>query len=72
MLLATELERVFIIVDRGQEIKLSYPEPKWSVEAVMNFYANTYPILTTAKISAPVIREDTLQYTFESVMGTKG
>ncbi|MDH6252491.1 PRTRC genetic system protein C [Chryseobacterium sp. H1D6B] len=72
MLLATELERVFIIVDKGQEIKLSDPEPKWSVEAVMNFYANTYPILTTAKVSAPVIREDTLQYTFESVMGTKG
>lgn len=72
MLLATELERVFIIVDKGQEVKLSDPEPKWSVEAVMNFYANTYPILTTAKVSAPVIREDTLQYTFESVMGTKG
>jgi len=72
MLLATELERVFIIVDKGQEIKLSDPEAKWSVEAVMNFYANTYPILTTAKVSAPVIREDTLQYTFESVMGTKG
>lgn len=72
MLLATELERVFIIFDKGQEIKLSDPEPKWSVEAVVNFYANTYPILTTAKVSAPVIREDTLQYTFENVMGTKG
>ena len=72
MLLATELERVFIIVDKGQEIKLSDPEPKWSVEAVVNFYTNTYPILTTAKVSAPVIREDTLQYTFEIVMGTKG
>lgn len=72
MLLATELERVFIITDKGQQIKLSDPEPKWSIEAVMNFYATTYPILTTAKVSAPVINEDTLQYTFESVMGTKG
>lgn len=72
MLLATELERVFIITDKGQRIKLSDPEPKWSIEAVMNFYATTYPILTTAKVSAPVINEDTLQYTFESVMGTKG
>ncbi|MCD9855612.1 PRTRC system protein C [Epilithonimonas sp. JDS] len=72
MLLATELERVFVIIDKGQEIKLSDPEPKWSVETVMNFYANTYPILTTAKVSVPVIRDDTLQYTFESVMGTKG
>ena len=72
MLLATQLERVFILKDNGQEIRLTDPEPKWSVEAVMNFYANTYPILTTAKVSAPKISEDTVQYRFESVMGTKG
>jgi len=72
MLIATKLERVFILKDNNQEIKLTDPEPKWSVEAVMNFYANTYPILTTAKVSAPQIREDTIQYQFESVMGTKG
>lgn len=39
MLLATQLERVFIINDNGQEIQLTDPEPKWSVEAVMNFTA---------------------------------
>lgn len=72
MLLATQLERVFIIRDKGQEIKLTDPEPGWSVEAVMNFYANTYPMLTTAKVSAPVISDDSVQYRFESVMGTKG
>lgn len=72
MLLATKLERVFLLKDSGQEIKLNDPEPKWSVESVMNFYANTYPILTTAKVSAPQIRDDTVQYKFESVMGTKG
>jgi PRTRC genetic system protein C len=72
MLLATQLERVFILKDKEQEIKLSDPEPKWSAEAVLNFYANTYPILTTAKISAPRIKDDTVQYHFESVMGTKG
>lgn len=72
MLLATQLERVFILSDKGQQIKLTDPEPKWSVEAVMNFYANSYPVLTTAKVSAPVIRDDTVQYRFESVMGTKG
>ena len=72
MLLATQSERVFILSDKGQQIKLTDPEPKWSVEAVMNFYANSYPVLTTAKVSAPVIRDDTIQYRFESVMGTKG
>lgn len=72
MLLATQLERVFILTDKGQEIKLSDPEPKWSVQAVLNFYSNTYPILTTAKISAPIIKDDTVQYRFESAIGTKG
>ena len=72
MLLATQLERVFILTDKGQEIKLTDPEPKWSVQAVLNFYSNTYPMLTTAKISAPLIKEDTVQYRFESGIGTKG
>ena len=72
MLLGTLLERVFILKDNGQEIKLTDPEPKWSVEAVTNFYANTYPILTTAKVSAPQIKDDAVEYKFESIMGTKG
>ena len=72
MLLATQLERVFILKDNGQEIRLNDPEPKWSVEAVMNFYANMYPILTTAKASGPQIKDDAVEYKFESVMGTKG
>jgi PRTRC genetic system protein C len=72
MLLATQLERVFILKDKGQDIKLTDPEPRWSVEAVLNFYANTYPILTTAKISAPTIKDDAVEYKFESIMGTKG
>lgn len=72
MLLATQLERVFILKDKGQEIRLTDPEPRWSVESVLNFYANTYPILTTAKISAPTLKDDAVEYKFESVMGTKG
>ncbi len=72
MLLATQLERVFILKDTGHDIRLTDPEPRWSVEAVMNFYANMYPILTTAKASAPQIKDDAVEYKFESVMGTKG
>ncbi|MFV8367798.1 PRTRC system protein C [Flavobacterium sp. XS1P27] len=72
MLVTTQLERVFIIKDKGQDITLTDPEPRWSVEAVLNFYANTYPILTTAKIAAPIIRDDRIEYKLESVMGTKG
>ncbi|ALR29278.1 PRTRC system protein C [Chryseobacterium sp. IHB B 17019] len=72
MLLATQLERIFKFTDKGHEIVLTDPEPKWSVDAVLNFYANTYPILTTAKISHPKIEDDKVKYSFESVMGTKG
>lgn len=72
MLLATQLQRVFTLKDNGREIRLTDPEPRWSVEAVMNFYASTYPILTTAKVSAPQIKDDAVEYRFESVMGTKG
>lgn len=72
MLLATQLERIFIFKDKGQEIRLTDPEPRWSAEAVLNFYANAYPILTTAKISSPAIKDDAVEYLFESVMGTKG
>lgn len=72
MLLATQLERVFLFKDKEQEIILTDPEQAFSPEAVLNFYAYTYPILTTAKVSAPEIKDDTVQYRFESVMGTKG
>lgn len=72
MLLATQLERVFILTDKEQDIRLTDPEPRWSVDAVMNYYANMYPILTTAKVSAPAIKNDAVEYRFESIMGTKG
>ena len=71
MLIAKHLDRIFLLKENGTDIRLTDPEPSWSLEAVMNFYANTYPILTTAKISAPRIEDDTVQYRFESVMGTK-
>jgi PRTRC genetic system protein C len=58
--------------DKGNELTLSDPDAKWSVEAVLQFYATTYPILTTAKISGPLINDDAVQYRFESMMGTKG
>ncbi len=71
-MLVTQLERVFIFKENNQPIELTDPNPKWSPQAVMNFYANTYPILTTAKVSSPKINTDKVQYHFESVMGTKG
>jgi PRTRC genetic system protein C len=72
MLQTTILPRVFLIKEKGNDIPLADPDPKWSVEAVMQFYAHSYPILTTATLSGPEIKNDTVQYRFESTMGTKG
>jgi PRTRC genetic system protein C len=72
MLIATKLERVFSFKDKEQDIKLADPSPSFSPQAVLNFYAQTYPILTTATIEGPVINEDAVQYKFISQMGTKG
>jgi PRTRC genetic system protein C len=58
--------------DKGSETALADPDPKWSVEAVMNFYAHSYPMLTTAKAVGPEIKNDTVTYRFETTMGTKG
>ena len=58
--------------EQQAEIILADPDPAWSVDAVLQFYAATYPLLTTAKVSGPVIDNDAVQYRFESLMGTKG
>lgn len=58
--------------EKGNDIALSDPDPQWSVEAVMHFYAHSYPTLTTARTVGPEIKDDTVQYRFETTMGTKG
>jgi PRTRC genetic system protein C len=72
MLVAKTLERVFYFRDKEQDIQLADPSPSFSPEAVLNFYAQTYPILTTASIEGPVINNDVVQYKFVSQIGTKG
>ena len=72
MLQTTLMRRVFLMKDKGNDVTLSDPDPKWSIEAVMQFYAPTYPVLTTAKMVGPEIKNDTVQYRFETTMGTKG
>ena len=72
MLIANSLERVFVFTDNGQEVKLPDPATTLSPEAVLNFYSQTYPILTTAKIEGPEIKDDAVRYTFVTTIGTKG
>ena len=72
MLLVNNLERVFIHTEKGMDIELTDPSPTLSEEAVLNFYAQTYPVLTTAKIEGPEIINDRVQFKFISTIGTKG
>jgi PRTRC genetic system protein C len=72
MLVATQLSRLFSFEDKGQKIQLADPSETFSPEAVLNFYAQTYPILTTATIHGPEIIDDAVQYKFVSTIGTKG
>lgn len=72
MLLATQLERKFSMKDNGREVTLADPDSRLSPEAVLNFYSNTFPILTTATIAGPTIQDDAVLYEFKSSIGTKG
>lgn len=72
MLLATELIRAFKMQDKGVDIELADPGKTLSPEAVLNFYSNNYPVLTTATIEGPAIENDRVIYHFRTTIGTKG
>jgi len=69
---ATLLPRVFVHKENGQPIQLNDPDKKFSPEAVLNYYANTYPILNNATIMGPEFVDDHIEYQFVSTIGQKG
>ena len=72
MIVVKQIPRRFLFEEDKQEIILEDPSVKFQPEAVLNFYSNTYPVLTTAKIEGPEIVNDYIQYRFISTIGTKG
>lgn len=66
------LQRVFLHKVNGQELRLNDPNPNFTPADVQHFYAGTYPILTNAKLIGPEVRDDEVQFRFESTIGTKG
>ena len=66
------LPRIFLHKENGQEIRLTDPNDTFTIAEVQNFFAGTYPVLTNAKITGPEIKDDEVQYRFESTMGNKG
>ncbi len=72
MLIANQLPRVFLFNRQGTNIELADPSNDLLPAAVLNFYSNTYPELTTAKMEGPEINNDRVEYTFQTTLGTKG
>lgn len=72
MLLATALPRVFSFESNGEKIKLDDPDPSWTAETVLNHYMPHYPILATATIQRPIIKDDAVVVAFSPTIGTKG
>lgn len=71
-LVVNGIERSFTFKKGSETIKLSDPNPAESPEAVMSYYSNIYPELTTATVHGPEIREDKAVYEFKTTIGTKG
>ena len=53
-------------------IKLPDPDRAMNVEDVRGVLAMQYPEIATATISGPEVVGDTMKYTFERAIGSKG
>lgn len=72
MLITSALPRTFQMKQSGKALSLPDPNPTFRPESVLNFYSNTYPELTTAKISGPRLTDTAVEYQFDTIIGTKG
>ena len=52
--------------------QLDDPDPDMTPEEVMQFYAGTYPELTTSNVHGPKMEGETAVYEFKTTVGTKG
>ena len=51
---------------------LDDPDKNMSPDEVMQFYAGTYPELTTSNVHGPKVEDDVAVYEFKTTVGTKG
>jgi PRTRC genetic system protein C len=72
MLVANHVERAFLFHNDRRKLQLSDPDEKLSPEAVLDYYSQKYPLLVTAKVEGPELKDDMLEYQFVSTIGTKG
>lgn len=53
-------------------LQLPDPDDRMTPEQVRDFYASSYPEITTASIEGPDISDGTLCFKFVRALGTKG
>jgi len=71
-LITTQGKRIFRFTFKNQDQELADIGIDHTPQQVCNFYANTFPILTTARIQGPQFEDDNIIYRFVPNLGTKG
>ena len=66
------LKRVFTFKKGTATMRLEDPNTSDTPDRVMEFYANTYPELTTATVHGPTLKDDEAVYEFKTTIRTKG
>jgi PRTRC genetic system protein C len=66
------VKRQFKFKVGGKEQTLDDPNPEFTPEEVMAFFANTYAELTTGTVSGPTVTDKGALYEFKTTIGTKG
>ena len=64
----TGMKRVFKFGNR----ELEDPDKNMTPDEVMQFYAGTYPELTTSNVHGPKVEDEVALYEFKTTVGTKG
>jgi PRTRC genetic system protein C len=68
----TNLQRVFTYKKDGKDISLPDPNPDFSAEEVMKFYAGSYPELTNGFVEGPKVEGDKASYSITTKAGKLG
>lgn len=68
----TNLKRQFTFKKDGKDIDLPDPNPEFSAEEAMKFYAGTYPEITNGIVEGPVVVKDKAVYNITTKAGKLG
>lgn len=68
----TNLKRNFSFKKNGKQVDLPDPNPEFSPEEVMKFYAGTHPELTNGVIEGPKVEGDKAHYNLSTKAGKLG